>query len=66
MKKGLLLAVLETLEWVVATALAVIMIAATVEVQARLDRALGLGAASTAQGEGAAQRLQVSSAARVN
>jgi hypothetical protein len=42
MKKGLLLAVLEALEWVIAAALALLLVAATVEVQARLDRALGL------------------------
>ena len=59
MKKGLLLAVLEALEWVVATALALLLVAATVEVQARLGKALGLRATNTIRSEGATPRLHV-------
>jgi hypothetical protein len=59
MKKGLLLAVLEALEWVVATALALLLVAATVEVQARLGKALGLRATNTIRPEGATPRLHV-------
>jgi hypothetical protein len=66
MTKGLLLAVLEALEWVIATALAIVVLAATVAVQTRLDKVLGVRAASISQGEGATQHLQRPSVAQVH